>query len=79
MEDRWLEIKNEDEHCTSSYSSSTIPLTSGIEEAPQLLLSVTYLYHNSPRQCNRVSKINPQLVITGPKSLYLRRFVQFKS
>ena len=34
------EIKNEDEICTSSLSSSTIPLTSGIEEAPQLLLSV---------------------------------------
>jgi hypothetical protein len=33
-------IKNEDEICTSSLSSSTIPLTSGIEEAPQLLLSV---------------------------------------
>lgn len=32
--------KNEDENCTSSFSSSTIPLTSGIEEAPQLLLSV---------------------------------------
>jgi len=27
--------------CTSSISPSTIPLTSGIEEAPQLLLSVT--------------------------------------
>jgi len=32
--------KKEDENCTSSFSSSTIPLTSGIEEAPQLLLSV---------------------------------------
>jgi hypothetical protein len=32
--------KNEDEICTSSISPSTIPLTSGIEEAPQLLLSV---------------------------------------
>ena len=32
--------KKEDEICTSSLSSSTIPLTSGIEEAPQLLLSV---------------------------------------
>jgi hypothetical protein len=32
--------KNEDENCTSSFPSSTIPLTSGIEEAPQLLLSV---------------------------------------
>jgi hypothetical protein len=40
--------KKEDEICTSSLSSSTIPLTSGIEEAPQLLLSVTILYHNSP-------------------------------
>ena len=37
--------KNEDENCTSSFSSSTIPLTSGIEEAPQLLLSVIYFYH----------------------------------
>jgi hypothetical protein len=39
--------KNEDEICTSSISPSTIPLTSGIEEAPQLLLSVTiFLPHN---------------------------------
>jgi len=37
---RRKEIKKEDEICTSSLSSSTIPLTSGIEEAPQLLLSV---------------------------------------
>lgn len=37
--------KNEDENCTSSFSSSTIPLTSGIEEAPQLLLSVISFYH----------------------------------
>jgi hypothetical protein len=37
--------KKEDEICTSSLSSSTIPLTSGIEEAPQLLLSVIPLYH----------------------------------
>ena len=40
-------IKKEDEICTSSISSSTIPLTSGIEEAPQLLLSVIVFYHNS--------------------------------
>jgi hypothetical protein len=40
--------KKEDETCTSSISSSTIPLTSGIEEAPQLLLSVIVFYHNSP-------------------------------
>jgi hypothetical protein len=41
-EEGWTagEQKNEDENCTSSFSSSTIPLTSGIEEAPQLLLSV---------------------------------------
>jgi hypothetical protein len=39
--------KNEDENCTSSFPSSTIPLTSGIEEAPQLLLSVLYYYHVS--------------------------------
>jgi len=39
------EEKKEDEICTSSLSSSTIPLTSGIEEAPQLLLSVLLLYH----------------------------------
>jgi hypothetical protein len=37
--------KKEDEICTSSFSSSTIPLTSGIEEAPQLLLSVVLFYH----------------------------------
>ena len=37
--------KKEDEICTSSLSSSTSPLTSGIEEAPQLLLSVILLYH----------------------------------
>jgi len=37
--------KNEDENCTSSFPSSTIPLTSGIEEAPQLLLSVIHFYH----------------------------------
>ena len=37
--------KKEDEICTSSLSSSTIPLTSGIEEAPQLLLSVVMFYH----------------------------------
>jgi hypothetical protein len=36
-----LKTKYEDEICTSSFSSSTIPLTSGIEEAPQLLLSVS--------------------------------------
>jgi hypothetical protein len=42
------EQKKEDEICTSSISSSTIPLTSGIEEAPQLLLSVIIFYHNSP-------------------------------
>ena len=44
----WGEVpgeKKEDEICTSSLSSSTIPLTSGIEEAPQLLLSVIPLYH----------------------------------
>ena len=29
------------------HSSSTIPLTSGIEEAPQLLLRIIF-YHNSP-------------------------------
>lgn len=39
------EEKKEDEICTSSFSSSTIPLTSGIEEAPQLLLSVVLFYH----------------------------------
>ena len=39
--------KKEDENCTSSFSSSTIPLTSGIEEAPQLLLSVLSFYHIS--------------------------------
>jgi hypothetical protein len=31
-------MKKEDEICTSAISSSTIPITSGIEEAPQLLL-----------------------------------------
>jgi hypothetical protein len=41
----WLKEKKEDEICTSSFSSSTIPLTSGIEEAPQLLLSVLLFYH----------------------------------
>jgi len=48
--------KNEDE--TSAHpaiSSSTIPLTSGIEEAPQLLLSVTLFYHNSPGKGNKYS------------------------
>jgi hypothetical protein len=39
--------KKEDENCTSSFPSSTIPLTSGIEEAPQLLLSVLHFYHIS--------------------------------
>jgi hypothetical protein len=43
-----MKEKKEDEICTSSISSSTIPLTSGIEEAPQLLLSVVTFYHNSP-------------------------------
>jgi hypothetical protein len=44
-----LEKKNEDEICTSSISPSTIPLTSGIEEAPQLLLSVDlFLPHPAP-------------------------------
>ena len=46
--------KKEDEICTSSLSSSTIPLTSGIEEAPQLLLSVFLFYHNSPANGNKI-------------------------
>ena len=46
--------KKEDEICTSSLSSSTIPLTSGIEEAPQLLLSVLLFYHNSPVNGNKI-------------------------
>jgi hypothetical protein len=43
------ETKKEDEtSSTPSISSSTIPLTSGIEEAPQLLLLVTkFLPHLS--------------------------------
>ena len=48
------ERKKEDEICTSSLSSSTIPLTSGIEEAPQLLLSVFLFYHNSPANGNKI-------------------------
>ena len=52
---RRKEIKKEDEICTSSLSSSTIPLTSGIEEAPQLLLSVITLYHISTTRCNPLS------------------------
>jgi len=49
-----LKRKKEDEICTSSLSSSTIPLTSGIEEAPQLLLSVFLFYHNSPCIGNKI-------------------------
>jgi len=45
MEESGNRAKKEDEICTSSLSSSTIPLTSGIEEAPQLLLSVVLFYH----------------------------------
>ena len=49
---RELTLKKEDEICTSSFSSSTIPLTSGIEEAPQLLLSVVLFYHIFLTDCN---------------------------
>jgi hypothetical protein len=39
------EIKKEDEiSAHPAISPSTIPLTSGIEEAPQLLLSVDYIF-----------------------------------
>jgi hypothetical protein len=54
------EIKKEDEICTSSISSSTIPLTSGIEEAPQLLLSVIVFYHNSPAIGNKFLRCVPR-------------------
>jgi hypothetical protein len=45
-------IKKEDEiSAHPAISPSTIPLTSGIEEAPQLLLSVDYIFTTlrSPR------------------------------
>jgi hypothetical protein len=48
MKIRVEEIKKEDEiSAHPATSPSTIPLTSGIEEAPQLLLSVEYIFITS--------------------------------